>query len=522
MNRPASLRLLSLGVAIGLAWTTACRDVVSESRHAGDSGPGDPPIFRRDHEVPPAEDPDAVRRAPSGPTLEGPVAGLGSPWLSGTSFDLDEVDYVAAEYFFGGVANGYAPVGELTEDGRWQVEPADTAEYRTRFVLYRPRDAAAFNGSVIVEWLNVSAGFDSAPDWIMMHTELVRDGWVWVGVSAQEVGVEGHLKRLDAERYGSLKHPGDTFSYDIFSQVAQVLRGHQAEVDPLEGLIPERILATGESQSAFRLVTYVNAIDPVAELYDGFLIHSRGGGAAPLSQDPLPAVEPPGVVLIREETRVPVLVLQTETDLIHLGSWLSRQPDAQNLRLWEMAGTAHADAYTLQVGASDLGDDPGVADIVITAEPVPGTISCGAPINAGPQHFVAKAAVAALDEWVRSGSEPEQAPRLQVQPDGSAFELDEHGNVLGGIRTSYVEAPTAVLSGLGQAGFDFCRMLGTTVPFDEAKLAELYPEKSDYERAVDAATDAAVAKGFLLEVDGELIKTAAKLSDIGGGGATEP
>ena len=59
-------------------------------------------------------------------------------------------------------------------------------------------------------------------------------------------------------------------------------------IDPLGGLQLERLIAAGESQSAFRLVTYVNAIHPLADVYDGFLIHSRGGGGAPLSQAPQP------------------------------------------------------------------------------------------------------------------------------------------------------------------------------------------------------------------------------------------
>ena len=37
-----------------------------------------------------------------------------------------------------------------------------------------------------------------------------------------------------------------------------------------------------ESQSAAMLVTYVNGVQPIAHQFDGFLIHSRGSGAAPL------------------------------------------------------------------------------------------------------------------------------------------------------------------------------------------------------------------------------------------------
>jgi hypothetical protein len=37
----------------------------------------------------------------------------------------------------------------------------------------------------------VSGGVEAGPDWTLSHTELIREGYVWVGVSAQYVGVEG-------------------------------------------------------------------------------------------------------------------------------------------------------------------------------------------------------------------------------------------------------------------------------------------------------------------------------------------
>ena len=63
--------------------------------------------------------------------------------------------------------------------------------FKTRLLVYRPTNPKKFNGTVIVEWLNVSAGLDAAPDWSAGHVELIREGCAWVGVSAQIVGVEG-------------------------------------------------------------------------------------------------------------------------------------------------------------------------------------------------------------------------------------------------------------------------------------------------------------------------------------------
>jgi hypothetical protein len=311
-------------------------------------------------------------------------------------------------------------------------------------------------------------------------------------------------------RYGSLHHPGDAFSYDMFSQAGQLIRTPGGD-NPLGDLKVQRLLAVGESQSAFRMVTYVNAIDPLAQVYDGFFVHSRGAGAAPLSEAPEPVISAPASSPIRDDVRVPVMVLQTETDLIFLRYFFDRQPDAANLRVWEVAGTAHADTYTVAVGMTDLGKSPDAAAILVTATPLPGIIECQVPINSGPQHFVVKAALDALHRWVRKGKAPPTAPPLEVTTEGGLrIERDEHGNALGGIRTPYVDAPIAALSGSGQTGSILCLRFGTTVPLDADTLATLYPKKKSYPAAVRKTLKPAVKGGFILKKDAKLIKKAAK------------
>ena len=51
----------------------------------------------------------------------------------------------------------------------------------------------------------------------------VRGGFAYVGVTAQAVGVAS-LKAWDPTRYSRLVHPGDAFSYDIYSQAIQAVR----------------------------------------------------------------------------------------------------------------------------------------------------------------------------------------------------------------------------------------------------------------------------------------------------------
>ena len=190
--------------------------------------------------------------------------------------------YLEEERFLSGTATGYAKAGQWDVDGAWGVTPASTAPFTVRILIRRPADAKRFNGIVVVEWLNVTAQSEGAADFMQMQEEILRDGYAWVGVGAQAVGVNAPrtgLKAWDADRYASLSHPGDAYSYDIFSQAARVLRQPRGE-DSLGGLRIRDVLATGRSQSAFRLVSYINAIHPSTRLFDGYFVHSRGSNAA--------------------------------------------------------------------------------------------------------------------------------------------------------------------------------------------------------------------------------------------------
>jgi hypothetical protein len=338
--------------------------------------------------------PRLAAAAAASPTVEGPITGPGTAFVAATSFDLAQVGYEQAEYFVSGTASAYTNTAPLGADGLWSVAPGATADYKTRLIVFRPSDPKRFSGTVVVEWLNVSGGVDAGPDWTAGHVQLIREGVAWVGVSAQRVGVEGGpslvglatmpLKTIDPARYGSLHHPGDSFSYDMFSQAGQAVRTPSGP-NPLGQLMPKRVIAIGESQSAFRLVNYVNAVHPLVHVYDGYLIHSRSGfGIVGLSEAPEPAIPVPGATHIRGDIDVPVLTFQTETDLSFLQYFVARQDDGPNFRLWEVAGTAHADTYTVSVGPTDLGDSPDAANLVITTAPTPGIIECDVPINSGP------------------------------------------------------------------------------------------------------------------------------------------
>jgi hypothetical protein len=463
----------------------------------------------------PASLPPHPAPSAANPTLQGPVSGgLGAPSLILANYPLSDVGYAVSEYFFSGTASSYANVGTLGSDGKWTAQPATSAAYTSRLVVVQPTDPAAFSGNVIVEWFNVSGGADGAPDWSLGHNEIVRNGDVYIGVSAQNVGVQA-LRRVDLARYGALVHPGDSYSYDIYSQAGQAVRSQASVLMP--GLTPQYVIAAGESQSAFRLTTYVNAIAPLVNVYDSYLINSRSGTSAALSQAPQAAIPAPPVVFIRDDSAFPVLTFQTETDVAGPLNYLpARQPDSASFRLWEAAGTSHADTYLVTEFQKDNGS--WASDLAqfasLTRPPSSVTIggfslACPVAFNAGQQHYVFQAAVHALTEWTRTGKPPASMPLLNVDMSTSppSYMKDAVGNVTGGIRTPAVDAPIAVLSGLPPAGAPgFCVLFGQTIPLTPSQISALYPERKDFERAWERSVHDARKQGGLLPEDADALK----------------
>ncbi|MCU1484880.1 MAG: hypothetical protein JWN67_1626 [Actinomycetia bacterium] len=415
--------------------------------------------------------------------------------------------WTVQEHTVSGTATAYERVGSWGIDGAWEAKPSTTAGYTTRVVVRRPTDPARFNGTVVVEWLNVSAGFDNSPTLVQARPELLRGGYAWVGVSAQHLGVDGPagLKANDPKRYAALSHPGDSYSYDIFSQVGQDLR---AGSSLLGGLTVKRLLAAGQSQSASRMGTYINAVQPLAKVYDGFLVQDRTANLAPLFDKD--AGVPPAAH-IRTDGAGPVLEVQNEGDIVALRSHTARQDDTDRFRLWEVAGGAHADEYTLS---------PQVPSIATVAGS-----PCTSRANSAAYHVVVSAAVDALDRWAGGGAVPPTAPRIEIADPTAADPVarDAHGNAKGGIRLPQLEVPIATIDGqvntpppgAGAVFVSFCRLFGRTTPFSEAKLRALYPTHATYVAAVAAAADRLVAAGFARPADAADLKAEAVATDVG-------
>ncbi len=448
------------------------------------------------------------------PTLTGPITGgdHNRPYAAAVQ-DLAKAGYTENEYFLEGIAQTYHPTAlqPLTPDGVWTVEAGDRKPYKTRLLVRRPADAAKFNGTVILEWLQATASFDKDVNWNWHHEEYLRRGYAWVGVSTQHTSIDADaqdttykspdvakfrsLVQWDPPRYGTLRVVNDDFAFDIFTQAARLVGPARAGsanggIDPLGGLKVEKIIAVGNTDGAAHLITYYNAIQPLARAVDGYLAESRYGPPVRLAD----GVVMPKEVHVRTDLATPIIVLNTDSNVT--GHAPHRQPDAANYRLWEVAGTSHTNYFWAPFMVAHMERDFGIV-----------SGKCVGP-NEVPMEAVGNAAIFALNRWIRGGAPAPAARPVEVAGTPLKIERDQFGNSRGGIRlpqvqvpiARYAETPNPPCSGGG----------GTTTPFPAAKLAELYGSKDAWLGKFAAATEASVKAGFVVPEDAQKMLAWAK------------
>src|SRR4051812_11718139 len=155
-----------------------------------------------------AKEPSTV----ASPTLTAPPAGIHGHPMWDSWHDLAPFGYTEQELFVSGTASDGAGA---------------TAPYTTRIVVTRPTSEKRFNGTVLLDWVNVTAQFENAVDTMEAREMLLREGFAFVHVSAQKAGLcctPLTPQVWDPVRYASINHPGDQYAADMFSQVAQAFR----------------------------------------------------------------------------------------------------------------------------------------------------------------------------------------------------------------------------------------------------------------------------------------------------------
>jgi hypothetical protein len=172
------------------------------------------------------------------------------------------------------------------------------------------------------------AGSKANPDWISAHTEMVREGMIWVGVSAQYLGVGRRrsggllniaLKTGNPERYGARSRTGRQLLCTTSVRRQGRRCACRPRTNPLGELPIERVIAIGESHPPSACTDVHQRPLPPAGPGIRRVSGAQPGAAAvpPCRRIRCPAhwarpdVHPHG-------SHVPVLTFQTETDLITL------------------------------------------------------------------------------------------------------------------------------------------------------------------------------------------------------------
>ena len=487
------------------------------------------------------------------PTVTGPIPS--TPDNFGFAIEGFDVQgpvpdgYVIEEFFVSGTGNLY----EFTPTGIQVVSPCPAAAtsgctgipYTTRMIVKRPRHNRDFSGTVVIEPLNPSGGFDIAAVWDRSRELFVQRGDIFIGWSSKSVIVNA-LKLWNPARYAPLHWdylpfvPGgnsgvnDGITFDIAAQIGALIKANRAG-SPLHGLRIEHVLESGFSQDGgftFTQADVFHALERMpggGPIYDGYVPMGTNGpsnidfGLTPAGA--LPATDPRRKMQPRD---APVIHIDTETE-IFLGSLsptglLFRRPDGDaandRYRIWEVPGAAHVsndfdepvtaiERDAAQIQKLALADAPplGCAHQQFVNGPIRGIAGVVAPDNF-PFSSVQNAAFRALQLWIEFGIRPGHGAPIQVDTTTTPPHIvrDVQGNALGGIRTPFVDAPITTFVPADTVAHTtpnsgFCVLYGYNLPFDPAKLASLYKNHGDYLQQFIASSLRAVRDGFWLLPD---------------------
>lgn len=417
-----------------------------------------------------------------------PVTPSSTPFLAEV-LPLGQLGYTETEYAVAGTVNVY----EYNAAKQLQVKTPNVA-YTTRLLVRRPADPRRFNGIAVFEWMNPSAGYDLDFMWQATREVLMNEGYVWVGLTVRPVAVN-RMKSWNATRYAALSMPDAGVIYEAAGQIAALLRDSAASANPLRGWPVRFLLGTGYSQSGRYLVTYINEFHRAAQLaggtpvFDGYLVSGSPGNARQINSTTPDSTDERRFI----NAPVPVIRIQTETDLVALASAAARKPDSALYRSYEVAGTSHADDEILRLTSGP--GSPAGRDL--PSEPLPACENAQNPISFAPfQRF----GLTALVRWVRGWGAPPPSEWLQLDSAGVILR-DSFGNALGGVRPPGVEAPLGQHEPVNSGASPACILSGSYFAFPAGQVQRLYSNRGTYVSKVVDAVNQLTRAGFLLSSD---------------------
>ena len=389
---------------------------------------------------------------------------------------------------------------------------------------------------MIIEPFNPSSGYDIANVWDRSWPYFVRHGDVFVGWTSRYESIRA-LKGFEPQRYtpltwGENSTVDDGITFDIAAQIGALFK-RGGPRSPLHGLKVRHVFEAGFSQDGaftFTQADVFNAIDRLPNgrpVYDGYV---PGGTVGPsdinFGLTPTGSL-PPGDPRNRMQPRdSPVIQINTETEEVLLGGPTGlayRRPDSNarndRYRLWEVPGASH---ISNDLGSSPTTEERDLAEIErIPLSRLPATGCAHQQYQSGPWvgvdgavdpnpypfGYVADAAFADLTKWLDDGTPPPRAPRIQVTDTRAGTTArDRLGNARGGLRTPFVDVPTATYSPIDSSAHEtdlsgLCPLIGFSIPLSHATLRALYPSHADYVARVRREANELVDKGFWVAPD---------------------
>ena len=404
------------------------------------------------------------------------VAGPGPMYVSDQShtpgYTPSDFGYQALEYFISGTAND---------------EP-----YTTRVVIRRPGNDADYTGLVLAESMH---GSGSAHMFEFSAVYLMDAGHIAVEIQTTSPQLQ---QEFNSARYEALDIRNGQAN-DILGQVGALIKSADG---PMGDLGVRKMVLGGTSMSAGTLINYL-ADHPrfrtpdMQHIYDGYFPTSTGSD--------VPRVD------------VPVIEMPTQ---LEVQSNVTRRNDGDapgnQFRLYEFTGIGHVDARD---------------NVRLLPNP------CANPLSTIPSQAYWSVSLHHLLGWVDEGIVPPRADRVwldrNVENDGSQMVLDELGNPVGGIRSPYVDVPTAVYTA-GNVAADplpdevsayvqangaqgaaiMCRLSNYQYSFDSEKLEDLYGSQRNFREEFEERLDELEAGGWSLPLYREFILADAAAIDF--------
>lgn len=447
------------------------------------------------------------------PQLTGPLPDTDSAGVG--VWDVSKFDYEALEYVLTGVADIYEPVAmadahdsstrDTTRDlGRrsFELKKLKSAQdYRTRLVVYRPRDPARFSGNVIVESFHTLGG-GTGVVWNSIHDFFIANGDAYVGF--QHPSTVEQLKRTGGARYAALQMSDPTQLWDGLAQTAALLKSAVAH-NPLHGYRVRYLFLTGISFTGVATSTFANFHHDIkktadgSHLFDGYVSMENGTYDRPID--------------------VPVMKVNTQGDFDSFGGLANRRADGDEpggqYRLYEVPGWPHVSAPRSH--GRRLATPPRVASSTAQNSAASEWLRTnawaqfpeGAQPNDFPGHAFASAAFHNMYAWVRGERLPPRAERIETHPDGTTH-YDALGNARGGVRSPYLDVPIAKYGvGSGYPGFLF----GYKLPLPLDRRRALHGDHAQYVQRVREHARRLVDQRFVLDSDAHAIVDEAERSE---------